>query len=140
MKVDVEYPTSVAVGKNVIVVTAKEDSGFYGSKVVKFDVTGTKLVNKSASFEITGIEKSYIYNGENIKPVVVIKDVKRDVTLVEGVDYTVTYTNNKKVGKKAKVTITGMGGYTGKITKTFEIKKAEMTFADKVASLFNSLF
>lgn len=33
-----------------------------------------------------------------------------------------------------------MGGYTGKITKTFEIKKAEMTFADKVASFINSLF
>ena len=140
VKVDVKYPTSIAVGKNEIVVTAKEDSGFYGTKVVKFDVTGVKLVNKATSFEITGIEKSYIYTGENIKPLVVIKDVKRGVTLVEGVDYTVTYTNNKKVGKKAKVTITGMGGYTGKITKTFEIKKAEMTFADKVASIINSIF
>lgn len=41
-------------------------------------------------------------------------------TLVEGQDYTVSYSNNRKVGT-AKVTIRGKGIFTGKVTKTFKI-------------------
>ena len=35
-------------------------------------------------------------------------------------DYLVSYANNKNVGT-AKVTVTGIGGYTGKVAKTFNI-------------------
>ena len=41
-------------------------------------------------------------------------------TLKRGTDYTVTYKNNKNVGK-ATVTIKGKGKYTGTITKKFKI-------------------
>ena len=44
-----------------------------------------------------------------------------DTTLVEGVDYTVAYRNNINVGT-AKLTITGMGDYTGTLTYSFTIK------------------
>lgn len=40
--------------------------------------------------------------------------------LVEGVDYELTYTNNKEVGE-ASVAITGMGMYTGTITLMYQI-------------------
>ena len=42
--------------------------------------------------------------------------------LVSGTDYTVTYSNNVKVGT-ATVTVTGIGNYTGTVTKTFVIKE-----------------
>ena len=41
-----------------------------------------------------------------------------------GTDYTVKYSNNKKVGT-ATVTITGKGSYGGIITKTFKINPAK---------------
>lgn len=41
-------------------------------------------------------------------------------TLVEGVDYALSYTNNKQVGE-ATVTITGMGLYAGSVMLTYQI-------------------
>ncbi len=46
--------------------------------------------------------------------------VYNNVRLIQGTDYTVTYSNNILAGT-ATVTITGKGGYTGTITKTFVI-------------------
>lgn len=43
--------------------------------------------------------------------------------LIAGTDYTVSYSNNMEVGS-AKAVITGKGNYTGSVTKTFEIIKA----------------
>ena len=61
----------------------------------------------------------YAYNGKAKKPSV------KSVTLAgkklkAGTDYTVTYKNNKNIGK-ASVVITGKGNYTGSVTKTFTI-------------------
>ncbi len=58
------------------------------------------------------------YTGKKIKPVVSIKD--GSYKLKKNVDFKVNYKNNKKIGK-AKVTITGINNYTGKINKTFKI-------------------
>ena len=59
-----------------------------------------------------------IYTGKTITPSPVVKQL--GVTLKKGTDYKVTYSSNVKIGK-AKVTITGIGKYTGSITKTFNI-------------------
>ena len=45
-------------------------------------------------------------------------------TLFEGNDYKVSVSNNKKVGAKAVLTITGIGNYSGKIKKTYTVSKA----------------
>ena len=45
----------------------------------------------------------------------------KKVTLEKGVDYTVTYENNVQKGK-AKVIVTGIGNFTGTLTKRFTIK------------------
>ena len=56
------------------------------------------------------------------------------VTLKEGTDYTVSYSNNVNVGT-ATITITGIGNYKDTITKTFAIKaKTSQTIKVKVAS------
>ena len=60
----------------------------------------------------------YAYTGKSIKPAITVKDGGK--TLREGIDYTVSYRNNKNVGT-AKVTVTGKGAYTGTKTATFKI-------------------
>ena len=47
------------------------------------------------------------------------------VKLTMGVDYTVSYKNNKKAGKTATVTIKGKGNYSGKVTRKYQVKAAE---------------
>ena len=62
-----------------------------------------------------GLESSYAYTGKEIKPKVGIMGRKLNT------DYTVTYSNNLKIGT-AKVTIKGKGDYLkGSIIKTFKI-------------------
>ena len=70
---------------------------------------------------------SVTYTGSAKKPNVTVKD--GDYTLVEGKDYTVTYSNNTNAGT-ATVTITGKGNYTGSVSKNFTINKAsrDVTF------------
>lgn len=63
-------------------------------------------------------QTSYAYNGMAKRPDVTATYAGK--TLVKNVDYTVAYSNNINIGT-AKVTITGMGNYTGTIEKTFEI-------------------
>lgn len=61
---------------------------------------------------------SVIYTGTAVKPAVTVTYASK--SLKSGTDYTVTYKNNKNIGK-ASVIVTGKGNYTGTITKTFNI-------------------
>ncbi len=53
-------------------------------------------------------------------------------TLVKDVDYTVTYSDNTKIGT-ATVTISGIGAYMGTIKKNFKIDKPEQTLSYKAS-------
>ena len=73
-----------------------------------------------------------IYTGDSIKPELNIVDAAnpflKDITLQEGVHYTLTYTENVRITssiRKAKVTIEGLGMYVGKKQVTFEIVKGD---------------
>lgn len=44
-------------------------------------------------------------------------------TLVKGADYTLSYANNGTAGNTATLTVTGMGNYTGTVTRTFLVKE-----------------
>lgn len=61
---------------------------------------------------------NYIYDGAEKKTSVIVKDGS-DI-LTNGVDYIISYADNVKVGI-AKVIITGIGKYTGTISKNFTI-------------------
>jgi len=58
------------------------------------------------------------YTGKAITPVLTI--TYNGVTLIEGTDYTLTYSNNIKIGT-AKIIIEGKGNYIGTKTVTFKI-------------------
>ena len=65
-----------------------------------------------------------IYNGVAQTPTVTVKD--GTTTLVEGTDYTVSYSNSVNVGT-ATITVIGVGKYSGDVTKTFNIGPATIT-------------
>ena len=68
--------------------------------------------------------KPKMYDGMSYTPVVkvTVKDGKKQVTLTEGVDYSVKYTNNVNAGT-GQVIIQGGGNYTGSVTQEFTINK-----------------
>ena len=68
---------------------------------------------------VTLSTSTYAYDDKAKKPGVTVK--LNGKTLKNGTDYSVTYSNNTKVGT-AKVTITGKGNYTGSVSKTYSIK------------------
>ena len=68
--------------------------------------------------DITISQTSYVYDGEAKTPTVTVKYT--DEILKEDIDYTVDYQDNVNAGT-AKVIVTGMGNYTGTVTKTFTI-------------------
>jgi len=71
---------------------------------------------------VTLTKTSYIYDGKAKTPSAIVKlDGK---TLVLNTDYTISYSNNIKVGT-ATVTITGKGNYTGSKTASFTITKPQ---------------
>ncbi len=76
--------------------------------------TGKETHYSMASQVISSIP-DYEYTGSPITPSVIVSS-----NAAEGEDYTVTYSNNTKVGTAA-VTITGIGNYHGTLTKTFNI-------------------
>ena len=61
-----------------------------------------------------------VYTGSEQKPKPTV--VAAGSVLKEGTDYTLSYSNNVKVGT-ASVTIRGKGNYSGSVTKTFKIYK-----------------
>ena len=63
------------------------------------------------------------YTGSPVQPTVTITDADGNKTLVKGTDFTVSYSNNRNAGT-GRVTITGIGNYTGTVTKMFTINKA----------------
>ncbi len=86
-------------------------------KSVKVITDGEETGKDIGDARVTAI-KAQVYTGKAIKPAVTVKyDGKK---LTGGKDYTVAFTNNKKIGT-ATVTITGKGDYTGEKTATFDI-------------------
>ncbi|WP_448903262.1 glycosyl hydrolase family 28-related protein [Eubacterium sp.] len=78
---------------------------------------------------VNGVPKKKVYTGKNIT-FNNIEITYRDVTLREGIDYTITYKNNKKIGK-ATVKINGIGIYKGTQNVTFNIVPAKANIKAK---------
>lgn len=77
------------------------------------------LTQKEAVSKVILDKASYNYNGKSKTPDVTVMSGSKELS--KGKDYTVSYKNNKNIGK-ATVIVRGRGNYTGKITKTFTIK------------------
>ena len=129
---------TVIKAQTVINATGHKSSGWITDKAASIGVKGSmhkectvckkvletaeipalsRISNSKAS--VTLSTSTYAYDGKAKKPGVMVK--LNGKTLKNGTDYTVSYSNNTKVGT-AKVTITGKGNYTGSVSKTYSIK------------------
>ena len=124
--------------QTVINATGHKSSGWITDKAASIGVKGSKhkecIVCKKVleTAEIPALSRisiskasvtlstsTYAYDGKAKTPSVNVK--VNGKTLKKDTDYTVSYSNNTKVGT-AKVTITGKGNYTGSVSKTYSIK------------------
>ena len=90
-------------------------------QIAEFTITAASI--KNANIKLA----NEVYTGKKIKPLPLI--TYNGITLKKGVDYTLAYGKNKKVGK-GKVVITGKGNFVGKVTKKFKITKASLKDAN----------
>lgn len=119
----VAYSNNTNAGKAKVTVTGK---GNYTGKASKeFNITKVSI----AKATVSGIANK-TYTGKALTQAVTVKVGSK--TLKAGTDYTVTYKNNKAIGK-ATVTITGKGNYQGTISKAFKINPKK-TAVKKVTS------
>ena len=86
------------------------------------DVKSIKTANNDITKATVSGISTKAFTGKAITQNVTVKF--GNTVLKNGTDYTVSYSNNKKVGK-ATVKITGKGKYGGVITKTFTINPAK---------------
>lgn len=107
----VSYTNNVNIGTATVVI--RGIGRYSGTKTVNFRITGPNLSNAT----ITAIPDQ-LYTGYDIKPSLTV--AVNNVTLIQNVDYNVSYSNNRNAGT-ATVTITGRGNYTGTRTTTFRI-------------------
>ena len=107
-------------------------SGYYdGTMKVPF-----LIYAKSITPTVSISASAYTWNGKAKKPVVTVKDGS---TKLAASDYTVTYKNNKNVGKGSAV-VTLKGNYSGTKTVTFKINPkgtslSKVTSAKKAATV-----
>ena len=110
----VSYSNNIKVGTAKVTITGK---GNYTGSVSKT----YSIKNNFKKATVSGISTK-AFTGKNITQSITVK--YNGKTLKKGTDYTVSYSNNKKVGT-ATVKIAGKGSYTGTVTKTFKINPAK---------------
>ena len=128
-----KYTDNVKVGTAKVTITGK--GNYTGTKTVSFKIvrksssrsgssssensSGSSSVSKQKKFTVKLNKDTYTYDGKDHKPGV---KVTLGGKTVPSSQYTVSYTNNKNVGK-ATVTVKGTGDYKGRTgTATFRIE------------------
>ena len=143
--------TVVLTGTGKILEDGTAIGQYFGEKRITFRIKGTALSANMVSWADGSKNVSIVYNGEEQEPRVRVrlqkkvkdengKTVTQTTTLREydeyaqyG-DYKVSYLKNVDAGT-ATVVITGTGGYTGTVKKTFKITQADLAAADAEAKI-----
>lgn len=97
-----------------ILLTAKADGNFSGTRTVAYTITDSTLIGKVSVKKIP----NQTYTGAAIEPELTV--TYKNTPLVKGTDYTVSYTDHTEIGT-AKAVLTGIGKYTGTKKVSFRI-------------------
>lgn len=115
----VTYENNINVGTASAIITGK---GVYsGTKTVHYSITQQSLIHDKVV--MTAEDTQYAVDGA--KTTVVVTD-RNGIVLTEGKDYTLTYTDNTKIGT-AKVMATGCGNYKSSVSTTFSITPKDIS-------------
>lgn len=115
-------------GKAILTVNLKENSQVTLNKEIS-------IIGNIKSTNVIDIPNQ-VYKGIEVNPEVTIKN--GEIILQNGVDYTLSYTNNNKTGK-ATITITGIGNYAGVTTKDFYIVPDKVMGLKKITQTKSSI-
>ena len=74
------------------------------------------------------------YDGKEHREVLTVTDTKTGRELVAGTDYSVTYSSDLVNAGTVKVTVAGLGNYSGSFTKTYKITKRSVTLTSATVS------
>lgn len=111
------YSNNTAIGKATVTVIGAEGGNFTGSKTINFSIAKHPI--SASDVTVTGVTPEVTYDGTAKRQGGLTLTYSGN-TLTENTDYTVSYSNNVRVGK-AKITIRGIGKYTGSRTVSFTI-------------------
>ena len=114
----ISYNNNVNIGTATMIFTGK--GSMTGERSANFRIKQFKISDAS----ISGITNKE-YTGNPITQSISVR--YGDRSLKAGKDYSVSYSNNVSVGT-AQVTITGLNGYTGSVTKSFTISPQGTSF------------
>lgn len=115
---DLVYANNVELG-TAATVTAVGRGKYEGSASKTFTIVAQDIANCA----VDAIAEQP-YTGKAVEPAVVVKN--GSVTLVEGTDYKVVYSNNTAVGT-AKATVVGHGNYAGTQTADFNVVPCDIS-------------
>ena len=122
MNVNVAISNNVNKGTATILVSGAKEKGKTTSVKTTFKILPVDLTKADVKVEATaGV---YAVKGAVPESLAVTCDGKR---LINGIDYTVKYGNNKKAGAQGTITVTGKGNYTKKALGTFAINKLDLS-------------
>lgn len=113
----VQWNNAVNVGKATVVVTGM--GKYAGTKSKTYNIIA-KNINRCSVNKIANVS----YNKKSHSPSVVVRDGTK--VLAKNIDYTVSYSNNTKIGT-AVITIKGIGNYSGTKKVKFSIVSAPIT-------------
>ena len=108
----VAYEDDRDVGTGKVILTGTENCMGRAEKTFK--------ITKAPLGTVKLTDDEIAYTGKPVAPKVTVKNKAGD-KLTQGVDYTLTFKNNKAVGN-AKVIVKGKGNYTGQAEAGFKIK------------------
>jgi hypothetical protein len=100
------------------VLDAKDNGKEEGAEVTPIDISSGKV-----QIDWSNVKDNYEFVGKRITPIVLLSYKGKNLNPMA--DYTVTYKNNFYPGKVTMI-IKGIDGYTGQITKEFQIVKKEI--------------
>lgn len=127
----VKYENNINIGTAFVTVTGIGNYADTGTKSVYFRIVAPSVANATV---IAIADQSY--TGYAVCPAVTV--YVNSVLLREGIDYTVSYTNNINMGT-ASVLITGIGSYSGTKTVTFRITGPNLNSAT-IAAIPDQLY
>ena len=113
---------------------AKESIGELTVKA-KSIVPDDKDISESDKTGVTVSEPSDSkYDGKEHKEVLIVTDTKTGKELVEGTDYSVTYSSDLVNAGTVTIKVAGLGNYSGSFTKTYKITKRSVTLTSATVS------
>ncbi|MCR5778241.1 MAG: hypothetical protein K6G84_12655, partial [Lachnospiraceae bacterium] len=96
------FSTSDLINAGKIAASIRGKGNYTGTNSASYEIRPID----ASKLTISGLEEYYIYSGSSIEPEVTVK--YGDTNLEEGIDYSVSYSNNKDAGDTAEVSVTGL--------------------------------